>query len=39
MAEFVFKNKYFEFNGQVNHQVQPLALNLHLHMLVFSWVR
>ena len=39
MAEFVLKNNYFEFNGQVKHQVRLLALNLHLHMNASSWMR
>ena len=26
MAEFVFKNNYFEFNGQVKHQILSIAI-------------
>ena len=40
MAEFLLMNNYFEFNGQVKHEyVRVLALNLHPHMRVFSWIR
>ena len=38
MAELVLKNIYFELKGQVKYQVQLLALNLHLLMLVSSWM-
>ena len=38
MAEFVLKNNFFEFNGEVKrqNQVQQLGVNLHLLTLVFS---
>ena len=26
MAEFVLKNNYFEFNGQVKHQISRMAI-------------
>ena len=29
MAEFVLKNNYFEFNGQVKHQIPGFALNTY----------
>ena len=32
MVEFVLKNYYFEFNGEVKQQY------LHLHTLVFLWM-
>ena len=40
MAELVLKNNYFEFNGQVKHQISStLALKLHLLIHLSSWMR
>ena len=42
-AEFVLKNNFFEFNGEVKrqesgNQVQQLLTNLHLLTLAISWM-
>ena len=40
MVELVLKNNYFEFNGQVKHQISStLALKLHLLIHLSSWMR
>ena len=40
MTEFVLKNNYFKFDGQVKQQylALPLEPNLQLHTLVFLWM-
>ena len=40
MVELVLKNNYFEFNGQVKHQISStLALKLHVLIHLSSWMR
>ena len=41
MADFVLKNNFFEFNGEVKRQKlgPPLVLNLHLLMFAFLWMQ
>ena len=40
MAEYVLKNSYFKFNGQVKQQISgtQLVSNLHLHPLGLLWM-